>query len=138
MEMAMRPTRLFTAVSAAFLLVCGIPAAALAESDVVLSNESEGTEVNSGDSTFNNSEDISSGSTSFSSGDSDSIDSTQTAGDASTGVPTSEQIRRIAPGGAAGPSVPTAEAIRAEVARATRSVDALFVGFSIADGSISP
>lgn len=131
----MRSTRLFTPVLAAFLLVCAVPAAALAEADVVLSNESEGTEVNTGDSSFTNSDNTSSGATSFSSGDSDSIAATQTAGDTSTGVPSSDQIRRVAPSSISRPTGPSAADIKAEVARA---VDALFVGFSIADGSISP
>jgi len=131
----MRPRRLLTAVFAAFLLVCGVPAVALAETNVVLSNESEGTEVTTGEATFTNSENSSSDSTTFGAGDSESI-ANQTAGDVRTGVPSSGQVSGALPSSASA-SAPTAEDIEAEQAR-TESVEALFVGFSIPSGSISP
>ncbi len=127
----MRPKRLLTAVLAALLLICGIPAAAFAETDVVLENESQDTSVTTGDSSFSNSTATESKAATFDPpGDGETVTSTQTTG-------TPAQISSIAPSISA-PSAPSAPVVKAAKASAAKSVDSLFVGLSFGGGSISP
>jgi hypothetical protein len=80
------------AVAAAVaLLLCGVPSAALAESDVVLDNETSNTDVHTGDSTFTNNEN-----TSVTSGvQTDSASSgSSTPGNTTQGLSTTESLSR--------------------------------------------
>lgn len=103
------------------LLLTGVPSVALAETDVVLYNESQDSNVQTGESSFNNSTANESTAATFDppvEGQSvTSIQSTSTA-------PRSEQVRSAAP------KVMTP--VQTQVAAATsKTVDALFVGMSV-------
>ena len=140
--------RWFAATLFAAVLAATVPGAAWAETDVVLENESSGTDVQTGDSTFTNTnnESVSSGTT-FEQRDEEAF---QTAGDTSTGAAVQGQAEALAPATTTTSSAPATTQSLGSVPRSSAdlvladgdqqvsdSFDALFVGLPISDGSIS-
>lgn len=139
--------RWFAATIFAALVAATVPGAAWAETDVVLENESSGTDVQTGDSTFTNSnnESVSSGTT-FDQRDEQSF---QTAGDTSSGAAVQGQAEAVAPAAAQSSAPATTTTSSTSVPRTsadlvlteadqqvTDSFDALFVGLPISNGSV--
>lgn len=121
--MTQKPKRLMAAGIVALLLT-GVPSGALAESDVVLYNESTDSNVQTGESSFNNSTANESTSATFDppgSGGGETITSVQTTSSAPV------ESRSVAP-----QASKAATPVKTEVASATsKAVDALFVGMSV-------
>lgn len=129
----MRTKRSATAVLIGLTLALGVPGAALAETDVVLYNESEGTDVKTGESSFNNSTANESQSATFdppSSAAGSPV--TTTTSSAPVLAPSAPAAPRVSvPSTAAKPAAPAA------VTSASRQIETLFVGLAL-DGSVGP
>jgi len=130
----MRPKRLAVAAAVALLLVTAGPA--MAETDVVLDNESSGSEVHTGDSTFTNTDN-----TSVSSGTQAEVRQEDAFVNeaASPAAASTEPFSSVAEAASAvGPDVQRAAGRgEAQAARADARQDVLFVGFPIST-SIAP
>ncbi|MGH2759117.1 MAG: hypothetical protein ACRDKJ_06070 [Actinomycetota bacterium] len=139
--------RWFAATVFAALLAATVPGAAWAETEVVLENESSDTEVNTGDSSFSNTDDTSvSSGTQVEQGDRESF----TTSSQNTGAAVQGQAEAVAPAAATQSSTPVATQSLSSAPRSSAdlvladagqhvsdSFDALFVGLPISSGSIS-
>ncbi len=135
----MRTTpRLLTAAAAlAVLLVAGLGGAVRAETDIVLDNETSGTEVDTGDSSFENSstESTSSGVT-VDKGDRPQSfvqSPAQAQGTAETFSSAQQQVAEPK-----APASPSQLLDRADARRLQQTIEALFVGFPQISTSLSP
>lgn len=107
------------------LLIAGAQGSAFAETDIVLSNESEGTEVNTGDSVFNNNSNESSTSAGFS-----------TSANAFP-APAPAPAAAAAPVTQSAPAASSAESPETAVSSAdSDAIDGLFVGFAPSFGFV--
>ncbi|HYZ93957.1 MAG TPA: hypothetical protein VFA34_16415 [Actinomycetota bacterium] len=111
--------------AAALALACALPGAASAETDVVLSNESRGTEVHTGEAHVVNGTQTSSSS---------DVDPSQAA-TANTGAQADGSVTAVAPTTAA----PAASAATSEEpTQVARAVETLFVGLPAGGTTVTP
>ena len=126
----MRPKRFAVAATVALLLMTAGPA--MAETDIVLDNETSGSEVHTGESTFTNNED-----TSVSSGVHSGEDSTRSSspGIATQGLSATQPLSSVVetPSG----STPTLDRVADQASQTDTTEEVLFVGFPIST-SIAP
>ncbi len=139
--------RWFAATLFAALIAATVPGAAWAETDVVLENESSGTDVHTGDSSFTNNESQNVGSgTQF--GERARPAANSSAGTQTTGAAVQGQAETLAP--ATQSTTPATTTSTTSVPRSSAdlvladanqqvsdSIDALFVGLPITNGSVS-
>ena len=124
----MRPKRLAVAAAVA-LLLCGVPSTALAETDIVLDNETSDTEVHTGDSSFSNNNN-----TSVGSGVS-ADEASSSPGIASQGLSATQPLSSVVDVPAE--TTPTVEKTAAPAAQTNTTEEVLFVGFPIST-SVAP
>jgi hypothetical protein len=126
--MVMKRRRVVGAAVLALLIAGAAPSAALADTDIVLENHSEGSEVHTGDSEFNNNSNEATNSSGFNS---------SASGFAPAPAPAAAPSAVSAPVTQSAPAQTAADTPETAVQSAdSEAIDALFVGFAPTVGSV--